>query len=225
MIAVLMVECRICHFRRILAAALLLLFPLFSPAQSLEAGHRYALVFGNSGYRDVETLPNTANDASDIAQKLSTLGYSVDLHLNADLPGMTRAISAWIRQLSADRSSEGFFWYAGHGVQVSGENYLFVKIGGRRIFKPAKRAHILMGTLLGKDPEELERDNITFYSGRHFYKTMLNFYNLGDIEELFMGHKVNKKVSERYNHKDKRGEKELLKEAQKVIEIIDKSLF
>jgi len=108
---------------------------------------------------------------------------------------------------------------------LSGEDYLFVKNCRQRIFKTAKKAHVLLGSLLGKEPGELERDNITFYSGRHFYKTMLNLHNLGDIEELFMGHKVNKKVSDRYNHKDKRGEKELLKEARKAIEIIDKTLF
>jgi formylglycine-generating enzyme required for sulfatase activity len=44
--------------------------------------------------------------------------------LNSDLAGMTRSISAWMQRLSTDRSSEGFFWYAGHGVQVAGENYL-----------------------------------------------------------------------------------------------------
>ena len=109
--------------------------------------------------------------------------------------------------------------------RLSAEDHLFVRNHGQRIFKTAKKAHIFMGSLLGKDPGDLERDHITFYSGRHFYKTMLNSYNLGDIEELFMGHKVNKEVSERYNHKDKRGEKILLQEAKKVIEIIDRSLF
>jgi integrase len=108
---------------------------------------------------------------------------------------------------------------------LSGEDYLFVKNRGQRIFKAAKKANIFMGSLLGKNAGDLAADNITFYSGRHFYKTMLNLYNLGDIEELFMGHKVNKKVSERYNHKDKRGEAELLKEAKKAIAVIDRSLF
>jgi integrase len=108
---------------------------------------------------------------------------------------------------------------------ISGGGRLFVKHEGQRIFKTARKANITMGSLLGKTPAELKADNITFYSGRHFYKTMLNLHNLGDIEELFMGHKVNKDVSERYNHKDKRGEKELLKEAEKAIEIIDRSLF
>ena len=109
--------------------------------------------------------------------------------------------------------------------RLSGEGRLFMEHDRQRIFKTAKKANIAMGSILGKTPEELKAGNITFYSGRHFYKTMLNLYNLGDIEELFMGHKVKKDVSERYNHKDKRGEKELLKEAEKAIEIIDKSLF
>lgn len=109
--------------------------------------------------------------------------------------------------------------------KLSCEDYLFVENENQRIFKAAKKANIFMGALLGKTAHELAAENITFYSGRHFYKTMLNLYNLGDIEELFMGHKVNKQVSERYNHKDKRGERELLREAKKAIEIIDKSLF
>jgi len=110
-------------------------------------------------------------------------------------------------------------------MRLSGEDYLFINSREQRIHKTTKNANIFMGSLLGKGKEELEKDNITFYSGRHFYKTMLNLYNLGDIEEIFMGHKVHKKVSERYNHKDKRGEKELLKEAKKAIEIIDMTLF
>jgi formylglycine-generating enzyme required for sulfatase activity len=98
---------------------------LVSPVYAEEAPPlRFALVIGNGDYRYVDNLPNTANDASDMAEKLSSLGYRVDLQLNSDFGGMTRAIGAWIRLLSADRSSEGFFWYAGHGVQVAGENYL-----------------------------------------------------------------------------------------------------
>jgi formylglycine-generating enzyme required for sulfatase activity len=99
-------------------------FIFITPAHSQALGPRYALVIGNSGYRHVDSLPNTVNDASDIAKQLSTLGYAVDLQIDSDLAGMTRAVSAWIRQLSADRASEGFFWYAGHGIQAAGENYL-----------------------------------------------------------------------------------------------------
>lgn len=109
--------------------------------------------------------------------------------------------------------------------RLSREDYLFVKNNRQRIFKAAEKANIFMGSLLGKEPRLLRSENITFYSGRHFYKTMLNLHNLGDIEELFMGHKVSKQISERYNHKDKRGEKELIKQAKNVIEIIDMTLF
>jgi formylglycine-generating enzyme required for sulfatase activity len=93
-------------------------------AFSQTVGSRYALVMGNSAYRHVEILPNTVNDASSVAKKLTAMGYKVDMVFDSDLAGMNRAITAWIRQLSADRTSEGFLWYAGHGMQVSGENYL-----------------------------------------------------------------------------------------------------
>jgi formylglycine-generating enzyme required for sulfatase activity len=93
-------------------------------AVAQEPAPRHALVIGNGAYRHLDNLPNTVNDASDIAAKLSALGYRVDLQINGDLAGMIRTVGAWIRRLSADGSSEGFFWYAGHGVQVSGENYL-----------------------------------------------------------------------------------------------------
>ena len=87
-------------------------------------GPRLALVIGNGGYRHVDNLANAVNDAGDIAEKLTNLNYEVELLLDGDLAAMTRSIGAWIRRLSADPASEGFFWYAGHGVQAAGENYL-----------------------------------------------------------------------------------------------------
>jgi formylglycine-generating enzyme required for sulfatase activity len=104
----------------------LFLFGIFLsvPAVSQTLGPRYALVIGNGAYRHVDSLPNTVNDTTSIAKKLSGMGYNVELLFDSDLAGMSRAVSAWIRQLSADRASEGFFWYAGHGIQAGGENYL-----------------------------------------------------------------------------------------------------
>jgi formylglycine-generating enzyme required for sulfatase activity len=112
-------------FKKLFLWAFLLAAALPATAQE-EAGEqrRYALVIGNSAYRHVDGLPNTARDASDIAEKIGALGFSVDLRLDSDLAGMTRSIGAWMQRLSTDRASEGFFWYAGHGVQVAGENYL-----------------------------------------------------------------------------------------------------
>jgi site-specific recombinase XerD len=108
---------------------------------------------------------------------------------------------------------------------LSESDSLFVTNEKQRLYRAAKTANTVLGSLMGKNPEELDGANISFYSGRHFYKTMLNSYGLGDIEELFMGHRVNREVSERYNHKNKRGEKELLKKAKEAIKIIDKTLY
>jgi integrase len=104
-------------------------------------------------------------------------------------------------------------------------DFLFISNEDQRFYRYARRANLALGAILGKEKRELDSLNISFYSGRHFYKTMLNSYNLGDVEEIFMGHSVNRNVSELYNHKDKRGEKELLKAARNAIEIIDKCLF
>ncbi|MDR1971231.1 MAG: SUMF1/EgtB/PvdO family nonheme iron enzyme [Treponema sp.] len=113
------------HFRPFPLRALVPLWALLALAVHAQTpGPRFALVIGNSDYRHAERLPNTGNDAEDIAGALAALGYEVDLRLNSDLPAMTRAIGGWVRRLSADRNSEGFFWYAGHGIQAGGENYL-----------------------------------------------------------------------------------------------------
>ena len=73
--------------------------------------------------------------------------------------------------------------------------------------------------------EMLEEENITFYSGRHFWKTLMDCEKLGDIEEYFMGHKVSSNVAKRYNHKDKQGKKKLLERAKRVLQILDKHIF
>jgi formylglycine-generating enzyme required for sulfatase activity len=96
------------------------LFFLAAGAQGL----RPALVVGNGSYRHMDKLSNAVNDAGDIAENLTSLNYKVELLFDGDLAAMTRSIGAWIRRLSAEPSSEGFFWYAGHGVQAAGENYL-----------------------------------------------------------------------------------------------------
>jgi integrase len=82
-----------------------------------------------------------------------------------------------------------------------------------------------MGALLKYDKATLERENITFYSGRHFWKTLMNSENLGDVEEYFMGHKVSNDVAKRYNHRDKQGKKMVVKKAGEVSAILDKRLF
>jgi hypothetical protein len=65
--------------------------------------------------------------------------------------------------------------------------------------------YLLLDKKPGLDKAVLQAQNIGFYFGRHYWKTLINAHGLGDIEEYFMGHKVSKDVSERYNHRDKQG--------------------
>jgi integrase len=87
------------------------------------------------------------------------------------------------------------------------------------------KAYLLLGKKLGFDKAGLKAQNIEFYSGRHYWKTLMNAHGLGDIEEYFMGHKVSKDVAERYNHRDKQGRGRLLSKAREVFKILDKTLF
>jgi integrase len=78
---------------------------------------------------------------------------------------------------------------------------------------------------MGYTPERVKEENIKFYSGRHFWKTLMDSEGLGDIEEYFMGHKVSGNVAKTYNHKDKQGKKKLIEKTRKVFGILDKKIF
>ena len=86
-------------------------------------------------------------------------------------------------------------------------------------------ANLELAKYTGYSEEQLAKENITFYSGRHFWKTLMNSENLGDVEEYFMGHKVSADVAKNYNHRDKQGKRKLLEKARKVFQILDKRLF
>ncbi len=88
-------------------------------AQAAEA--RHALVIGNSKYAQVP-LSNPANDAAAMAKVLTRAGFTVDLKLDADQRQMDAAIRAFGDRLKGD--SVGLFYFAGHGVQVKGRNFL-----------------------------------------------------------------------------------------------------
>jgi len=82
---------------------------------------RIALVIGNGTYRS-GPLANPVNDARAVANSLKTLGFEVMLKENVDLPGMVDAMRAFY--LRAKDFDVRLFYYAGHGVQVKGRNYL-----------------------------------------------------------------------------------------------------
>jgi hypothetical protein len=103
--------------------ALFLLVLLALP--SLWAQNRYALVIGNAQYPRVDDrLPNAINDTNDISSALRGLGYDVVLRQNLQYLDMVREVETFTNRLRNNRNSEGFFWYAGHAMEVEGESLL-----------------------------------------------------------------------------------------------------
>jgi len=93
-------------------------------AQQSTMSARYAVVVGNGHYTELSTLRNPENDATDMATALQGLGFEVTLLVDADLVQMEEAVTRLETRLSGSPSSIGFFYYAGHGVQSNGINYL-----------------------------------------------------------------------------------------------------
>ena len=89
---------------------------------------RLALVIGNANYANVAALKNPRNDAASVGKKLLDMGFEVRTELDATSDRMLRAISEFTQALSeaseGGKNSAAVFFYAGHGVQVDGENYL-----------------------------------------------------------------------------------------------------
>ena len=94
------------------------------PQNNNPAPQKFALVIGNSNYSAMPKLANPVNDASDMASALQGLGFTVDKLLNADIHQMENAVSKFKIKLAAAESAYGFFYYAGHGIQSNGDNYL-----------------------------------------------------------------------------------------------------
>ena len=83
---------------------------------------RLALVIGNSKYEHAGELPNPVNDAESMKQALSKVGFEVLEYHNLNQTEMRRAIDDFGAKL--DSYSVGLFFYAGHGIQTKGYNYL-----------------------------------------------------------------------------------------------------
>lgn len=83
---------------------------------------RVALVIGNSGYRHVERLANPGNDARAIAAALRPLGFQVELLVDADRAAMEAAIRRFGSR--AEGAEAALFFYAGHAIEVGGQNML-----------------------------------------------------------------------------------------------------
>jgi uncharacterized caspase-like protein len=109
-------------FVKLMAAAFITAACLAAPAQ---ADKRVALVIGNSAYKNIPRLENPVNDATLMADTLRSLGFNLignRAQLDLDKTAIDNAIQSFSQQVQG--ADVGLFYYAGHGVQVRGSNYL-----------------------------------------------------------------------------------------------------
>ncbi|WP_426437524.1 caspase family protein [Bradyrhizobium genosp. P] len=94
----------------------------FTSAFAAADGRRVALVIGNGAYRSVPALPNPPRDAGDVAAALRRLGFAVTLIANGTFDEMRRGLIALGHDAAgADMAA---VYFAGHGMEINGENWL-----------------------------------------------------------------------------------------------------
>jgi hypothetical protein len=91
-----------------------------TPARAAQP-ERMALIIGNAQYKN-SPLNNPENDANAMANSLEEVGFKVTVHTNLDQLGMKKAIDKFGKSLPKD--GVALFYFAGHGIQVGGHNYL-----------------------------------------------------------------------------------------------------
>ncbi|MGJ4926212.1 caspase family protein [Bradyrhizobium sp. HKCCYLS2038] len=139
-------------FRHALRAALLAGGLLAGLAPAMAESSRLALVIGQSAYRSVTPLPNPANDASAMAKMLGEAGFDVTTAADLSQKDLNREVGDFAAKIaSKGPDTVALVFYAGHGLQIDGENYLVpVDVDPRReadIPLQAVRLNDLLNTL------------------------------------------------------------------------------
>ena len=141
------------------AISLLLSLIFFLPNLSFSTPEqRLALLIGNSHYTHGGSLPNPVNDVRAMAKVLEGLGFTVLKYENCSQKSMKRAMDRFGRRLKG--KDVGLFFYAGHGVQVNGHNYLLpvdAKLDGEN---DAEYDCVRAGRILAKMEAAGSRTNI-----------------------------------------------------------------
>src|ERR1700726_4988115 len=92
-------------------------------ATAAAADRRVALVIGNSAYKSASTLSNTINDATAIAKLFKSVGFEVVISRNdLGVVDFKRAVREFL--ITAENADMAVVYYAGHGIEISGTNYL-----------------------------------------------------------------------------------------------------
>jgi len=105
-----------------LLTGLILVLAAIGAQPAVAQDKRVALVIGNGAYRETAQLPNPRNDALDMSGALRRLGFQVLEGLDLEKRQMERLIREFDQQLEG--ATLALFFYAGHGVQVAGQNHL-----------------------------------------------------------------------------------------------------
>lgn len=101
------------------ALLLVVLFALSFPAAAAE---RVGLVIGISDYRSIPPLKNTVNDATDLSETLKSIGFEVTTLINVSGAELRKALDEFA--FKAEEAELALIYFAGHGVEVQGENFL-----------------------------------------------------------------------------------------------------
>jgi hypothetical protein len=107
-------------FRAALAWSLAATFMML--AAPAHAGKRVALVIGNNDYKNVPKLQKAVNDARTMGNTLKQLGFSVMVAENQTRQAFSQTLLAFDK--AVDKGDTAFFFYAGHGFEIAGQNFL-----------------------------------------------------------------------------------------------------
>jgi hypothetical protein len=107
---------------------------------------KVALVIGNSAYRSVPALPNPAHDAADVAASFERLGFSVRRVTDGTYDDMRRALLEFGRK--ANDAEMAVVFFAGHGMEVGGENWLIPVDAELRIDVNTEQEAIALRTVM-----------------------------------------------------------------------------
>ena len=98
---------------------------VLAAAPVAHAEKRFALVIGQSAYRSVVALPNPSNDARKMSELLGTAGFDVTAASDLTQNQMREAVGDFAAKVAANGpDAVALLFYAGHGLQIDGENYL-----------------------------------------------------------------------------------------------------
>ncbi|MBT5230345.1 MAG: hypothetical protein HOM11_08705, partial [Methylococcales bacterium] len=106
---------------KILNLLFVFFFSIMIYSTATASSKRVALVIGNSDYANMP-LKNPVNDAQDVAAALEGLGFEVIKRTNVTRKGLRKALRTFSERL--EKEDVGLFYFAGHGIQVDGRNYL-----------------------------------------------------------------------------------------------------